>query len=436
MGILPAFAEIKSLLETKKLIYPQVELPLECRFYCNKGNGDKMKTAVIVLAIIFALAMIGETTAIAESKVKAIVVFTDRPTSDDTGFFEKQGGVIRYKYNIIPGIALDIPPRISEMCSDPTNPANPPICSRIAYLELDREVHATGKPAPLQPPQTLPWGIDRVDAELSWIYSTGNGVKVAVIDTGIDYTHPDLDANVLGGVNFVSGRKDFKDDNGHGTHVAGTIAAENNGIGVVGVAPNVQLYGVKVLDRTGSGWISDVIAGIDWSAANGMNVVTMSLTGPDVQALHDAVDNAYNQGIVLVAAAGNNNGAIGYPAKYGTVIAVTATDQNNYKASFSNYGPEAELAAPGVSIYSTYKGGTYATLSGTSMATPHVTGTVALLLATQIPAVYDINSNGLWDPAEVRNRLKDTATDLGASGWDSYYGHGLINAYMALQQIP
>lgn len=396
------------------------------------------KTTIIALTIafIFAIALIGEASAITgagagEEKVKTIIVFKNEPTSDDVGFLEKQGGTVVHRFGIIPGVSVEFPQQaLDKICKEGSRS---PVCDKINYIELDQQVHTyvkpegkgnpTPKPTPVQLPQVLPWGIDRTDAELSWGISTGYGVKVAVVDTGIDYTHPDLDANVAGCVTFVWRTTDCRDDNGHGTHVAGTIAAENNGIGVVGVAPNASLYGVKVLDRTGSGYVSDVIAGIDWSADNGMNVITMSLgSGSDVSALHAAVDSAYSRGIVIVASAGNENGTISYPARYSSVIAVTATDSGNNKASFSNYGPEAELAAPGVSIYSTYKGGTYATLSGTSMAAPHVTGTVALLL----------EANPGMTPLEVRSRLQSTSTDIGTPGWDPYFGHGLVNAYGAL----
>jgi subtilisin family serine protease len=400
-----------------------------------------------IIAVLLLLCLVSAASAgSGNDKVKAIVVFKDKPTTDDIGYLKTHGGAVKYNYNIISGVALEMPAqaydKINEMCQNGKG-SQPAICEKIASVELDQQVQAfvknnnkgkgSGKPAPSQPAQVLPWGIDRVDAELSWGNSTGNGVKVAVVDTGIDFKHPDLAANVKGGVSFVTGSRGYMDDNGHGTHVAGTIAAANNDIGVVGVAPDAWLYGVKVLDKTGSGWLSDVIAGIDWSAANGMQVITMSLgSSGSSSSLQMAVDNAYNQGIVVVAAAGNDYyGAISYPAKYDSVIAVTATDSGNNIAYFSNIGPEAELAAPGVGIYSTYKGGTYATLDGTSMATPHVTGTVALLLATQ-PDMYDSNSNGKWDPPEVRTRLHDSATDLGAVGRDDYFGYGLVNALSAL----
>ncbi|MFU8766911.1 MAG: S8 family peptidase [Candidatus Methanoperedens sp.] len=368
-------------------------------------------------------------------KVKAIVLFKDKPAPDDLVYLERQGGAVKYNYNIINAVALEIPEKaynkINETCQNGKG-RQPAICEKISNIELDQQVHLigkpdnkeSGKPAPSQPEQVMPWGIKRIDAEPSWGKSTGNGTKVAVVDTGIDFQHPDLAGNVKGGVSFVKRSKGYRDDNGHGTHVAGTIAALNNEIGVVGVAPDAWLYGVKVLDRKGSGWLSDVIAGIDWSTANGMQVITMSLgSSGSSNSLEMAVDNAYNQGIVIVAAAGNDyGGTVSYPARYDSVIAVTATDSGDNIASFSNTGQEAELAAPGVGIYSTYKGGSYATLSGTSMATPHVTGTVALLLA----------SNESLEPPEVRKRLGDTATDLGDSGRDIYYGFGLVNASAAL----
>ncbi len=240
-----------------------------------------MATKVLATLFVISLISILATGTIAEEKVKTIIVFKDNPTQDDISFLKNQGAVVRYQYNIIPGLALESPiqavNRINEMCSNPKNPATPKICSNIESIEPDHQVSALSKPAPSQPAQTLPWGITRIGADQSWTQSTGKGIKIAVVDTGIDYMHPDLDANVKGCVTFVTGTSDCKDDNGHGTHVAGTIAAENNDIGVVGVAPDAWLYGVKVLNRKGSGWTSDVIAGIDWSNSNGMQVISMSL---------------------------------------------------------------------------------------------------------------------------------------------------------------
>ncbi len=296
------------------------------------------------------------------------------------------------------------------------------------------EISAKGaKPAPVQPVQSLPWGVDKINAELVWDTTAGAGVKVAVVDTGIDLAHPDLAANIKGGYNAIYPTKPANDDNGHGTHVAGTIAALNNTIGVVGVGPQIDLYAVKVLDRRGSGYLSDIIEGLDWAVANGIQVVNMSLgTSSNVQSFHDAVIRAKAAGVTLVAAAGNDSGgSAGYPAAYPEVIAVSATDAANVIASFSSVGPEVDLAAPGVNIFSTYKGQTYKILSGTSMASPHVAGVVALVL-TQT-AKCDTNGDGACSPDEVETRLEAAATDLGAAGYDNLYGAGLVNILTAIQ---
>jgi len=305
---------------------------------------------------------------------------------------------------------------------------------KVLRIDPDVEVYALEnvriKGAKSQPPQALTWNIDRVDAEISWGISTGDPVKVGVIDTGIDLKHPDLRANIKGGYNAINPLKSPNDDNGHGTHVAGIIAALNNTIGVVGVGPNIDLYAIKVLNAAGTGYLSDVIEGLDWAVTNGMQVVNMSLgTSQDVESFHNAIVNAYNAGVVIVAAAGNSGGAVSFPAAYPEVIAVSATDDTNQIASWSSRGPEVYLAAPGVNIYSTYKGQSYATLSGTSMAAPHVTGAAALIIDTK---KCDLNLDGVCTPAEVQQRLEQTAIDLGDPGKDNLYGSGLVNVYNAL----
>ncbi|MEK7067800.1 MAG: S8 family peptidase, partial [Patescibacteria group bacterium] len=220
---------------------------------------------------------------------------------------------------------------------------------------------------------------------------------------------------------------------GHGTHIAGIIAAVDNTFGVVGVGPQISLYGVKVLNRNGSGYLSDVIEGLDWAIANGMQVINMSLgTSSDIQSFRDAVQRVNAAGIVQVAAAGNSGGAVNFPGAYPEVIAVSATDNTNTIASWSSRGSEVDLAAPGVNIYSTYRGSKYATLSGTSMASPHVAGAAALVL-TQT-AKCDSDFNGVCSPVEVQQRLENTAEDLGISGKDSLYGAGLIDAQKAVVQ--
>lgn len=289
--------------------------------------------------------------------------------------------------------------------------------SDVEYVEEDVVLYALA--------QTLPWGVDRIDADLAWpAGNTGKGVKVAVLDTGVDSHHPDL--VVAGGVNFVGTRdgstaaSDWNDNHGHGTHCAGIIAGRNNTVGVVGVAPDAALYGVKVLGDSGSGYTSDIIQGLDWCVANGVKVASMSLGGSGTTSLKAACDRAYANGVLVVAAAGNSAGAVMYPAAYTSVVAVSATTSQNQLASFSNRGAQIELAAPGVSIYSTYKNGGYAYMSGTSMACPHVAGTAVLAWAS-----------GLGSPAAVRQRLTGTAEDLGTTGFDNDFGYGLVDAQRA-----
>lgn len=285
-----------------------------------------------------------------------------------------------------------------------------------------------------QPPQTIPTGIDRVNAES--LLNKGAGVGVAVIDTGIGLSHPDLKANIIANKSCLSGIKNGNDDNGHGTHVAGTIAALNNGIGVVGVAPEAKLIAVKVLNRNGSGTWSSVICGIDWVTANAskynIKVANMSLGGSGTSdnncgytnndPMHKAICKSRDAGVTYVVAAGNTNSSasLSVPASYDdaviTVSALadsdgvlgglgssTAYGADDTFATFSNYGNVVDLGAPGVDIYSTYKGGGYATLSGTSMATPHISGTAALYIKN--------NPFSTWD--QVRDGLKALGENLG-----------------------
>ncbi|MDE2491830.1 MAG: S8 family peptidase [Elusimicrobia bacterium] len=227
----------------------------------------------------------------------------------------------------------------------------------------------------------IPWGVARVGAPAEWAKTEGRGAKVGVIDTGIDATHPDLQGQVAGGVNIVdpSHPDAWADDMGHGTHVAGTIAAKRDGKGVVGVAPEASLYAIKVLDKNGNGNYDDVIAGIQWAMDHGIKILNMSL-GADqgTDALHAAVIAARKAGVTIVAAAGNSGGAVGYPGAYPEVVSVAASDSANHVAPFSSRGPEVDFIAPGVDIRSTKMGGGYTTMSGTSMATPHVAGLAAL----------------------------------------------------------
>ena len=248
----------------------------------------------------------------------------------------------------------------------------------------------------------IPWGVKRVNAAGAWAFTSGKGVKVAVVDTGIDFRHPDLAPNYKGGWNAIVSTATPLDDQGHGTHVSGTIAAVKDLKGVVGVAPSVDLYGVKVLDKNGSGQYSWVVAGIEWAVMNGMDVINMSLGGGSgTEALKQIMIKSKEMGVAVVCAAGNDSGPVNFPAKYPEAIAVSASDSSDKIASFSSRGPEIVVIAPGVNVYSTRKGGGYTTMSGTSMACPHTAGLAALAVGA-----------GAHGSDAVRAALKKAANPL------------------------
>lgn len=287
-----------------------------------------------------------------------------------------------------------------------------------------------GQPSPQA--ETVPSGVQQVKAPSAWGCSRGKGIKVAVLDTGIDWTHPDLTPNVKGAVSFVPGESPM-DGHSHGTHCAGTIGAAINGVGVVGVAPEAWLYAVKVLANNGSGNWSWLIAGLNWCIQNRVRVASMSLGGGTAPTALEAMCNAaFNAGVLLVAAAGNAGPApnsVGVPGRYKNVIAVSAIDSNNVIAPFSSRGPQVELAAPGVQVLSTVPGGGYGFKSGTSMACPHVAGGAAVAWGA-----HRFASNvAIW------NLLASTADNLGPPNWDTEYGYGRLDvdqAAMALVPAP
>ncbi|KDR95518.1 minor extracellular protease Epr [Peptoclostridium litorale DSM 5388] len=315
---------------------------------------------------------------------------------------------------------------------------------KVKKVESDFEVYASPKPTKPSKPggedaqptgQTVPWNMERINAyggePLERISSlpSGKGVGIAIMDTGIDIDHPDI--NVLGGINIINSAKSYDDDNGHGTHVAGIAAAKDNEIGTVGVAPDADIYAIKVLDRKGSGYISSIIAGIEWAisrnsdTSDGMyiDIINMSLgSNYRSDALEIAIDKASAEGIIIVAAAGNDGSDVDYPAAFDSTIAVSATDRYDNLASFSSRGPQVDVSAPGVEIYSTYKNGEYRTFNGTSMATPHVAGVIALMVEKD-PA---LDIKGL-----KADKLQAACTDIGATGKDEKFGYGLIDAVKA-----
>lgn len=236
----------------------------------------------------------------------------------------------------------------------------------------------------------IPKGVEMIEAPKLWEKSKGKGITIAVLDTGCDVNHPDLKDRIIGGRNFTrddDGNPDlFNDYNGHGTHVSGTMAATLNGTGVAGVAPEANLLIVKVLDKDGSGQYSWIINGIHYAIEKKADIISMSLGGPENEKeLHQSILNAINQGILVVCAAGNegdgsySSDEFAYPGSYNEVISVGAVNFQRQTSEFSNSNNEVDLVAPGEQILSTYLNGQYAILSGTSMATPHVAGALALI---------------------------------------------------------
>jgi len=276
------------------------------------------------------------------------------------------------------------------------------------------------------------WGMKRIEqgAVLAGKVDC-SGVTVAVLDTGIDYRHPDLQGHVLIGWNFAAGNNDILDRFGHGTHVSGIIgASSNNSQGVVGVAPKVKLMGIKVLGDDGRGSTAAVVGGIKYAADYGAKVINMSLGSPDTTvdpAIQAAIAYANQKGVVVIAAAGNNRGDVGSPANDPGAIAVSSTSQFlwfEYLSWFSNRGPKVEVSAPGGSIWSTVPldanktGSTgYGKLSGTSMAAPVIAGAAAVVIAR----------HPNWSARQVHQAIDSAVLDKGSTGRDSRYGYGRID---------
>jgi len=272
----------------------------------------------------------------------------------------------------------------------------------------------------------VPWNVHMVTSEILQRRQecTGQGIKVAIFDTGIDTTNPDL--RVAGGVSFVEGTDSYSDDNGHGTEVAGVIGALDNSSGLLGTAPGVELYAVKVLDQNGIGSYSNIIEGLNWAGENGIDIVVMSFGGTQYsKILEDTINQAYSQNILVIAAAGNSGtSSVDYPAAYPKVVCVGAVDQNRKIASYSNYGPSMDIVAPGVSIVTTAKGSQTATVSGTSFAAPHVAGVAAQILGAKPGLSADQLKAVIYQSA-----VPDPDMDK------QHYGWGIVSALSAYQII-
>jgi subtilisin len=344
----------------------------------------------------------------------------------------KHGAGVTHRYhNALRGGALLVPNDAAKKALETD--------SRVLSVEADQPVYAFAKPGPITPPaQSSPTGYRLIGADVTT--NEGAGVTVAVLDTGVDFDHTDLAANV-----DLTYAKDcvnesgetFNDLNGHGTHVSGTIAAVNNSIGSIGIGQQIKIAPVKVLNRRGSGSWSSIICGIDHVTANAgtIKVANMSLGGSGSEcnsssctksALQLAIERSVNAGVTYAVAAGNEgvNAATKVPAAYDAVITVSAYKDANGTlssddgwASWTNFGADVDIAAPGVSIYSTWKGNAYNTISGTSMACPHVAAAAALYLAKYPGA----------SPSQVRAGLIGLATTSYPGSTDSKHAEPLLN---------
>ncbi|MFQ6026862.1 MAG: S8 family serine peptidase, partial [Dehalococcoidia bacterium] len=364
-------------------------------------------------------------------QVPVLITFKQQPGAAEEALVRKAGGKVNRTYHLVPGMAATLPQNALDGLSKNPN---------VTAIEPDGLVYAVDA-ADIAAELNKVWGVKDIGS--GQVHAEGNvgaGVKVGIIDSGIVFNHVDLPIQYGNSFDFVNNDPTPEDENGHGSHVAGTVAGTRDNGGLVGVAPGVQLHIYKVLGSGGSGSFSNVIAAVEMAVDDGVDVTNNSYgssqnPGGLVQA---AFDIAAAQGVLHVGAAGNSGNPKGkgnniiYPARYGSVMAITATDINQNRASFSSTGDTAEAAGPGVNIHSTVPSGScehcdsdyYNELNGTSMASPHAAGVAALVFAA-----------GDVSASEVRQILTGTAVDLGDSGRDPQFGYGLVDAYAAVEAV-
>ena len=287
------------------------------------------------------------------------------------------------------------------------------------------------------PQSYIDWGMKLIGADKAWEKYTGKGIKVGIIDTGIDYSHSDLAPNIAKYKSFIDDT-DGVDANFHGTHVAGISCGRNNGTGIVGVAPKAKIYSAKIFDKNSKTTATAEMKALEWMAEEGVHVVNMSYGGlfpidipgvkESLQKYHDCVKAVADAGVIMVAAAGNAGNSrdtldrISWPARFPETFAVGAICQELQRADFSSTGDMLDFAMPGVDVYSCYPGNKWARYSGTSMAAPFLTGCIALLQE------YALKTKGrVFTFEEVKNELAKYAIDLGVEGIDPEYGYGMVN---------
>ena len=438
----------------------------------SQGRGLRSRVVAVLAVGALAAALVGPPgvaavyPAAGGPLARAIVMLDRQPNAADRQAVRTAGGTVRHAYTLIDAMAVEIPANAIRGLRRNPHITSVELDATITTLEPVAAAESTGEYE-----YDNAWGVVHIGAKpVHDAGIWGQGVRVAVVDTGIDYVHdqppaleppvvdPEFNASYRGGYDFVNDDADPMDDNGHGTHVAGTLAAERNWYLVVGVAPRVDLYALKILAADGSGYESDLILALQWAVDHDMDVVNMSLGTHDVvSALQAAVESAAAAGLLMVAASGNTvtfqemwyGCAVTYPGAYPQVLATTFTNPNNALTGYSCTGPEVDFASPGDNIFSPVPIGScqncspngYLPLSGTSMASPHLAGTVALLLGA---GIADSGTPGLFD--DVRSRLCATAnvgygvqTAFGSTPipttdprYPKYFGCGVIDAEEAV----
>ena len=379
-----------------------------------------MRFFMVVCILAAFAAVVFPMPAAAQEETRVIIQYRANGRAAVMQRLQSQGARVNFQFDELNAVVVSLPAQaVNAMRANPD----------VLAIEPDEPRYLSN--------QTVPYGVDAIQARNIWDANfdglidagapTGAGRTICIIDSGIQRNHEDFQGvNIIGG--YPAGWD--TDNYGHGTHVAGTIAAMNNAVGVVGVTPGtVSLYILKVFGDTGGWTYASTLVDAAYRCRDaGANIITMSLEGANFSSIENyAFNQLYNDyGILSVAAAGNSGGtAYAYPASYEAVISVGAVDQNKVVASFSRRNDRVELVAPGVSVYSTYKNNSYANMSGTSMATPHVAAAAALVWS----------ANPSWTNAQIRQALGSSAQDLGDPGRDNAYGYGLVQAQSALTAL-
>jgi subtilisin family serine protease len=327
------------------------------------------------------------------------------------------GGKAVDKINGIDVHIVELPPNVNEKAIAALLNHNP----KFEFAEVDRLLSSSS--IPNDPYFGSSWHLTKIGAPAAWDLSVGTGVTVAILDSGVDGTHPDLAAKMVPGYNFYDNNSNTSDVYGHGTKCAGAAAAiGNNSLGVTGVAMNSRIMPIRVAGTNGWAYWSMVANGITWAANHGARVASISFDGVETSSsIQSAATYMRSKGGLVVAGIGNT-GAYDGTANPSSIISVAGTDSNDNRASWSSYGPAVDIAAPGVGIYTTTQGGGYAAVNGTSFSTPITAGVIALM----------ISANPTLSSSQLENFLLSTAVDLGTPGWDQYYGRGRVDAARAV----